>query len=500
MTLSERQRRILRWLGYPLLALIVFSFTLQLTFPYDRVKDKLIELASERYDVQIASASPTLLPGGIVLESILLKSRPTRPDEQPTAIAIDRLRVDVGLLALLIGRVNVDLVAEIGEGEIVGDISVSPTELAVEVGTEDLELENIPGLRDALGLPMKGGLDAELDVTLPEQRWDLAEGSFTMSCPGCVVGDGKAKIKPKQPGTGRRGASFFAAEGLTVPALNLGELEGKISIISGKGVIDHFGAKSVDGDLAIHGTVTFGRTFAESTFGQACMKFRLSDALKQREAEFGNVPALMGAPLDSEGYSNVIMSGKLAEMRWIAATSCEEGGKAERLDLRGGREGGSPSAGRGRPRLPTPGDETTTPVIPGTDIPTAAGETRPTASAEGGEPGVTGTMREPGEPMPEVMPEPGGDGTQRMGRGRVGVGELRPADTAQPSGDTPTPGERFVDDNVIDIERREAEERAEREAEEARREADRRAEETEQPDGDDGEDQPNNNERQGNEE
>jgi type II secretion system protein N len=505
MTLSERQRRILRWLGYPLLALVVFSFTLQLTFPYDRVKDKLIEIASQRYDVQIASASPTFLPGGMVLESILLKSRPTRPDEEPTAIAIDRLRVDVGLLALLIGRVSVDLVAEIGEGEIVGDVTVSPTELAVEVGTEDLELENIPGLRDALGLPMKGGLDAELDVTLPEQRWDLAEGSFSLSCPGCIVGDGKAKIKPKAPSGRGRGAAFFAAEGLTVPALNLGELEGKISIISGKGVIDQFGAKSVDGDLAIHGTITFGRTFAESQFGQACMKFRLSDALKQREAQFGNVPQLMGAPLDGEGFSNLIMSGKLAEMRWIAATSCEEGGKAERLDLRAMGQGGSPSASRGRPRLPAGEDEPTTPVIPGTDIPTPApGETR-TAGEEGGEVGATGTVPEPGE----HMPEPGGDGAQRPAwqgsygarggsPGGVTPGEVRPTDTAQPNGDTPMPGERPVGENG-DVERREAEERAEREAEEARREADRRAEEAEQPDGDEGEEH-RNNERQGNEE
>ncbi|HWN71306.1 MAG TPA: type II secretion system protein GspN [Haliangium sp.] len=498
MTLSERQRRILRWLGYPLLALVVFSFTLQLTFPYDRVKDKLVELMSEKYDVKIASASPTLLPGGMVLETILLMSRPTRPDEQPTMIAIDRLRVDVGLLALLIGRVNVDLVAEIGEGEIVGDITVSPSELAVEIGTEDLELENIPGLREALGLPMKGGLDAELDVTLPEQRWDLAEGSFTMSCPGCVVGDGKAKIKPKAPSSRGRASSFFAAEGLTVPALNLGELEGKISIISGKGVIDHFGAKSVDGDLEIYGTVAFGKTFAESSFGSACMKFRLSDALKQREAEFGNVPTLMGAPLDSEGYSNLIMSGKLAEMRWVAATSCAEGGKAERLDLRALSQGGGPSVGRGRPRLPTGEAEPTAPVIPGTDIPApGSGETRPTAMGEeGGEPGATGAMPEPGEP--------GGNGVQRIGRGRISTDDVHPPENLQPVEDPAARAERPVDDRGDverrEVERREVEERAEREAEAARREADRRAEEAEQPDGDDGEDQPSNNERQGNEE
>ena len=52
MTLGERQRRVLRWLGYPLLVLVVFAFTLQLTFPYERVKDKLEGLLSriENYE------------------------------------------------------------------------------------------------------------------------------------------------------------------------------------------------------------------------------------------------------------------------------------------------------------------------------------------------------------------------------------------------------------------------------------------------------------------
>lgn len=492
MTLSERQRRILRWLGYPLLALVVFSFTLQLTFPYERVKDKVIELLSEQYDVQIVSASPTFLPGGMVLDGILLKSRPTRPDEEPTAIAIDSLTIDVGLFALLLGRISVDLVAEMGEGAIVGDISVSQAELAVEIGTEDLELESIPGLRGALGLPMKGGLDAELRVTLPEQRWDLAEGSFTMSCPDCVVGDGKSKIKPKAQSNPRR-TSFFAAEGLTVPALNLGDLQGKISIISGKGVIEQFGAKSVDGDLQIHGTIEFGRTFGESRFGQACMKFRLSDTLKQREAEFGNVPSLMGAPLDGEGFSNVIMSGKLAEMRWIAATSCGEGGQAERLDLRAmGQGGGTGSSGRGRPRLPTgEAEEHTTPVIPGTDIPTAAtGEGRPPTAGEEGETVAPGAVVEPSDSALEAAQR-----LERLGRGRGPTDEGRASDTAQPNGDTASREQHGTERG--DVERSDTEERAEREAEEARREAERRAEESEPHDGDE---DPPNGERQGNEE
>lgn len=151
LNLTEKQKRILRWIGYPLLALLVFSFTLQLTFPYERVKDKIVEALSEKYDVQIASAEPTFLPGGMVLESILLKSRPTEPDEQPTIVLIDRLRVDVGLLALLIGRASIDLVADMGDGSIEGNVTVSRSDLAVEFSTEDLPLESIPGLRETLG-------------------------------------------------------------------------------------------------------------------------------------------------------------------------------------------------------------------------------------------------------------------------------------------------------------------------------------------------------------
>jgi hypothetical protein len=234
----------------------------------------------------------------------------------------------------------------------------------------------------------------------------------------------------------------------------------------------------VDGDLAIHGTIEFGRELGESRFGQVCMKFRLSDELKQREAEFGNVPALMGAPLDGEGFSNVIMSGKLSQMRMIAATSCEQGGAAERLDLRalsqgGGLGGSTAGENRGRPRLPRGEGQDTAPLIPGTDIPA----------------GVSDELRP--NPLDEGDSEPTGedvtlDDVQRMGRGRTGTEDGRPTNIGRPDGDRAPRGEPPVNE-PDQVERADVEERAEREAEAARREADRLAEEAEEPDGEDSE-------------
>lgn len=477
MTLTDKHKRVLRWLGYVLLALFVFSFTLQLTFPYERVKDKLVEVLSEKYEVQIASVEPTFLPGGMILESILLKSRPTQPDEEPTLILLDRLRVDVGLFALLLGRASIDLVADMGDGSVDGNVTVSRSDLAVEFSTEDLPLESIPGLREALGLPMVGGLDAEIELSLPERRWDLAEGTFSLACPGCVIGDGKTKMKAKaRPG---RRASFFASEGLTVPALNLGDLTGKIVVGDGRAVIETFAAKSDDGDLAIHGSIELAAQLAESKFTQACTKFRLSDALKQRDPAFGNVPNVMGAPIDAEGFSNLTMTGKLGEFRWLAAKNCEPDGSAERLDQqRGGTrpEVGSVS-GRGRPKLPGAEGAAAGEVPPG--IPGIPG-TEGMVAGPGGMP--AGTEGSPtganGEVQPWVTPA---QANMPAGSAVVGDGIVRD-DVHQP--EQPQP----AGDIRGDVENPAVEERAERAAEEARREAEQRAEEDERNEPRDGED------------
>ncbi|ACY15151.1 type II secretion system protein GspN [Haliangium ochraceum] len=356
MTLSDKQKRILRWVGYPLLALLVFSFTLQRTFPYERIKEKIVELAKPSYDVEIVSVEPGFWPGAMVLETILLKSKPKTPSEEPSVILIDRLEIDIGLLALVVGTAAIDIEATLGEGTVSGEVSVTSSQLDTHFVTEDLSLDAIPGIQAVVGLPMKGNLNAEIDLSVPESRWDLAEGLVTLSCPGCVAGDGEAKIKPRQ----RRGrAAMFGGEGLTVPALNLGDLSGRVVIGNGRGVIEEFEAESVDGVLAVRGEVQFAAALAEARFEQACLRFRLSDALKQREPEFGNVQLLMGAPPQDDGFSNIKMLGKVSEMRMLAAVNCEQDGTAERVNLRGNTTSASRvnRGERGRPSLPDEDDE-----------------------------------------------------------------------------------------------------------------------------------------------
>src|SRR6185369_8077016 len=60
--LGPRTRRVLRYTGMALLALVIFVFALQMTFPYNRVKDKIIEGLSDKYDVTIGGVERGFMP------------------------------------------------------------------------------------------------------------------------------------------------------------------------------------------------------------------------------------------------------------------------------------------------------------------------------------------------------------------------------------------------------------------------------------------------------
>src|SRR5690606_30980855 len=115
---GRRARAVLRYLGFAVLGLVTFVIALQLTFPYDRVKAKIIEGLSSKYDVTIGSVSRSIVPGRMFFKAVTLRTRPAKADDLATTFFIERLEVDLGLLALIGGTASVDLDAKIGPGNI----------------------------------------------------------------------------------------------------------------------------------------------------------------------------------------------------------------------------------------------------------------------------------------------------------------------------------------------------------------------------------------------
>ncbi|HUH02778.1 MAG TPA: type II secretion system protein GspN, partial [Kofleriaceae bacterium] len=327
MNLSRRNKLILTWLGYPLLALTTFVMTLHWTFPYDRVKQKMVDDLSDKYEVSIKSVEPTILPGGMVIHGLMLRPRPKKPGEEPPTISIKEVELNASILAAIRGKLDLDIDAQIGSGSVSGNLVVSKAGLWADFATRRLPLGDVPGLGDAVGLPLSGGLNATLSLHLPKKRWREANGTIKLSCPGCTAGDGVAKIKPK-PRDDRRlsprleAQMSFIGDGVEVPMLDLGNLAGVIEIKGGKGVIKNFAGESADGEMIIEGDLDFKDPF-KNTLVPGCFKFKFSEELKKREPKFSNIPTLMGAAVLPDGFANMRITGTLGQLRWKAKLKCK---------------------------------------------------------------------------------------------------------------------------------------------------------------------------------
>jgi type II secretion system protein N len=428
--LGPRQRKAARIAGMVLLGLLTFLFTLHFTFPYDRLQGKAIEALSSKFDVTIGSTGRGLLPGEIVFEKVVLRSRPTKPNEKPSELVIDRVEVDLGwdfnLFALIRKKVVLDIEAELAGGEVEGEIDASGSYVEVNLETEGVGLGNIPGLASAIGLPMTGGLDAEVELRLPGAKFRNAEGKIQLACNGCTVGDGVSKVSMSPPKTtSRRRPSTTTgwgdeARSITVPRLQLGEFKALVDISKGVGQIKEFGATSKDGWLKITGKIEFRDPFANSLF-PACMQFRLADELKKREPTFGNIEMGISEKVrQADGSFSIPTKGKLTELKFDPRQKCgggstedDEGGDSEPPPNLAGRPalspevppaaaGVAPIEGEQPEGIPTP--DGTLP-LPGTSGPPIGGHD---AGAAGGEtpPPPEGAERPPNEDARERDRDP----------------------------------------------------------------------------------------------
>ncbi|MCE9577649.1 MAG: type II secretion system protein GspN [Deltaproteobacteria bacterium] len=310
--LSPRMKRILRWVGYPLLALVSFVFALQLTFPYDRVAARMKEALMAKYDVTIGEVDRGFWPGTMTISSIGLTPRPTKAGEQPATLLFSDVHVGVGLLGLLGGTAGIHIDAELGHGEISGTVALSSSTTTLSLVIDDVNAETVPGLAGVVGLPVGGKLDGEVSLELPKGDARQAEGKVDIGCKAnCTIGDGVAKIYPK----GKTAASAaWGKEGMTVAKLLLHDWSAEMTLVKGKLDITKFEFHSDDGEIFVDFHAQIQKVLKDSPV-TGCIKFKASEVLKKREPKFGNGLDITGAPLGPDNYYYVKLAGTLGDVK-----------------------------------------------------------------------------------------------------------------------------------------------------------------------------------------
>jgi len=426
---GPRVRKILRYLGFAALGLVTFVFAFQLTFPFERVKDKVTELLSEKYDVTIGGVERGWLPGRIYFKAVSLRTRPTKPDDFATTFYVEQLEVNLGLFALLRGTAAVKLDAKIGPGHIKGTIALSKDGTSIDLVGDDLPSASLP-MREAVGLPMSGKVRFAFELELPNEKtragkvgpsWLKAEGKVELACPSsCVVGDGKTKLKFSIKNQRQQA---FAEGGIDFGKVNIDSLLANVEIKNGKLEVTRFEAKSGDGELHIDFDMALNQDINQSLV-TGCLRFNTSPAFLKREPKTATAISATGAPLGPDNLFHIKLDGPLREVRRLGQLCGAAAGSGKTMD----NPGGTPV----RPNL------TVTPEAPATPPGQDAVAVPPGQGAMVVQPGQGAMVVPPGQDSMVVQPGQGAMVVQ-PGQGAMVVPPLPSAPLPTPPTAAPVP-------------------------------------------------------------
>jgi len=284
--LTPRAKKALKALLYPLFYLVALVCSLSLTFPYDRLKERLIAEFNSRQPAGTGSRLEVDAMSGYWLSGVeaqgvrLVPPTPVQSGDTkakaPAPIELADIHVRLSLLRLLVGTTHLNFGGDAFGGSVSGYTSDADGARHISIELDGVNVNDLPVLREAVGLPMEGKLSGMVELKLPESKLSKAEGKIDLTIVDLAIGDGKAKIR----------------DTIALPKVAAGELTLVAEASDGRLKIEKLSASGKDLELAADGSIRLRDPF-DSSLAELSMRFKFSDAFKKRN---DTTKALFGEP------------------------------------------------------------------------------------------------------------------------------------------------------------------------------------------------------------
>jgi len=258
---KSKKRTWLKAIGYPLFFLLVLIPCLFQTFPFDRLKGRLLVEAEKQigYDLEVGQLDPGLL-GSVVLTDVKIfeKARGKRAAEakRTPTFAFDQVAIQLGLLALVTGSLEATVTVELMDGELSGTFGEGDKGPQLDLTWNDLDLAAATVLEEQFGVQLGGVASGHAEVTLERSKLSKASGEIALKIAGAKIRGGKAK-------------------GFKLPPIRIGDLDWTAQVDKGKVTLKKIEAESEDLNFSLEGTLSLAdkplnsRLNLRTTFGFA---------------------------------------------------------------------------------------------------------------------------------------------------------------------------------------------------------------------------------------
>ena len=318
-------RRLGRYAAWGAALTVVFLVSVWVSLPTRAVAWRISHEARKAgFNVSVEDVSRIRPWGAATLEDVVWSFPPARADSTPVPFVVEELDIKFSLFKyLFFDKIDAEFEGTLDEGSFAGSFTESKEETQVSIKIDELPLYSLPKLQDAVNAPVRGLFALNVDIKAPQAEWSKASGTVDINCYSCTIGDGESKLYV--PGAKK------LKDGVTIPLLDLGTLEGRITVADGEATIEEFGTKSEDIEVKISGGITLKDPISTSQLDVVLKVFLAPQMLDQNERlRFAVAGARPEAKLDppEEGWLGYVLEGNFKNRRFRAY---KQKSRAERL-------------------------------------------------------------------------------------------------------------------------------------------------------------------------
>ena len=282
-------RKVLRFMGYSTFFWTFFWLFAYLTFPYERVRDRIVQEVEfpkdargnrrpSGYQLEIVDLQPSWFTGIEARGVRIIK--PAEGEEPTVDVLLEEVNARVSLLSLLTGTVAVTFDARLASGSMEGEFEYGDaSSLRLNI-VEPIMLQRVSIIRTFLGLPLAGRLSGDIDVSLPAEIREAA-GHVNLVAEGLRIGDGQAKLRlPGMP------------NGITLERINAGRMTIQLDIAAGVATVRRLRSRGDDAELDGEGTINLMQPLRQSRL-DLLVRLKILDAYRQQSDRARSMLALM---------------------------------------------------------------------------------------------------------------------------------------------------------------------------------------------------------------
>ena len=276
---KERIKRIAPKIGYPLFYLVALIACLSWTFPYDKLKERIVTTFNSQQrgspspqELQIDELTSSWLTG-VKAKGVKLIAPSADPTKPPIEIKVDEARARISVLGLLVGNKDVSFRIDAFDGTIKGTYEDNGVgkDRNVEVTFDGVDMTKIDAIAANVGFPLDGKLFGTLKLQLPEGKASKGNGSVSFEVRDMFAGNEK-ELTLKTP-----------LGPFTLPRLKVGNFTVTGDAKDGILKLTKIGASGGDVEVTGDGRVQL-REVATDAHLDVSLKFKLNDGYRNKNA------------------------------------------------------------------------------------------------------------------------------------------------------------------------------------------------------------------------